>query len=50
MSYSSIRPAELLSSNGRFAVQIGLPLMLGAALAAEAVCKRGKIGERNARR
>lgn len=30
----------------RFAVQIGLPLMLGAALAAEAVCKRGKIGEK----
>ena len=46
VSYSSIRPAELLSSNGRFAVQIGLPLMLGAALAAEAVCKRGKIGEK----
>lgn len=34
VSYSSIRPAELLSSNGRFAVQIGLPLMLGAALLA----------------
>ena len=46
VSYSSLRPAELLSSNGRFAVQIGLPLMLGAALAAEAICKRGKIGEK----
>ena len=46
VSYSVLKPADLLGAGGRFSAQIGLPMVLGAAAAIYAVCKQEKRGIR----